>query len=328
MERTEQMIEFYEDLYDLLNQENNRIYSVYTEILNALNSIFAKNGDILVNGEEQQDHKGNKTYYWNLVSVPDISDVINKIMDQKDVDDLIRDFAQELLSHANRWTREQEIDIVRSISEFLTDKFGDLITRSMEDFLVMKFGQEDSIEKFVERNIASKLDDEAVPVFHLSNSAGNLYFPSWGFVSVPVQAPSILKGIRNYQNNSVGKSHFTVKESEVKNRIFWLNTKNGVPLFVYTPLKVYEESYERTIMDKEGVGRHLVQTDRNNWTYLPSPIPEKSWGIPTSIRGFRIITPGYVLNLTRRLSLRSSSRRMLTRTRAAAMRSCSRSHLI
>ncbi|MDL1162753.1 tubulin-like doman-containing protein [Yersinia pestis] len=278
VERTEQMIEFYEDLYDLLNQENNRIYSVYTEILNALNSIFAKNGDILVNGEEQQDHKGNKTYYWNLVSVPDISDVINKIMDQKDVDDLIRDFAQELLSHANRWTREQEIDIVRSISEFLTDKFGDLITRSMEDFLVMKFGQEDSIEKFVERNIASKLDDEAVPVFHLSNSAGNLYFPSWGFVSVPVQAPSILKGIRNYQNNSVGKSHFTVKESEVKNRIFWLNTKNGVPLFVYTPLKVYEESYERTIMDKEGVGRHLVQTDRNNWTYLPSPIPEKSWG--------------------------------------------------
>ena len=58
VERTEQMIEFYEDLYDLLNQENNRIYSVYTEILNALNSIFAKNGDILVNGEEQQDHKG------------------------------------------------------------------------------------------------------------------------------------------------------------------------------------------------------------------------------------------------------------------------------
>ena len=118
MERTEQMIEFYEDLYDLLNQENNRIYSVYTEILNALNSIFAKNGDILVNGKSE-DHKGNKTYYWNLVSVPDISDVINKIMDQKDVDDLIRDFAQELLSHANRWTREQEIDIVRSISEFL-----------------------------------------------------------------------------------------------------------------------------------------------------------------------------------------------------------------
>ncbi|MNI02836.1 hypothetical protein D3C73_557260 [compost metagenome] len=278
VERTEQMIEFYEDLYDLLNKENTRIYNVFTEILNALNSIFAKNGDILLNGEEQEDHKGNKTYYWNIVSVPDISQVVGNLMESKDVDDLIRDFSQELLDHSNQWIKEQEIDIVSSISEFLTDKFGDLITKSMEDFLLMKYGQDESIEKFVERNIASKLDDEAVPVFHLSNSAGNLYFPSWGFVSVPVQAPSILKGIKNYQNNAVGKSHFTVKESEVKNRIFWLNTKNGVPLFVYTPLKVYEESYERTILDKEGIGRHLVQTDKTNWTYLPSPIPEKSWG--------------------------------------------------
>ncbi|MBP2000798.1 hypothetical protein J2Z69_001829 [Paenibacillus shirakamiensis] len=278
VERTEQMIEFYEDLYELLNKENNRIYNVFTEILNALNSIFAKNGDILLNSDEQEDHKGNKTYYWNIVSVPDISKVVGELMESKDVDDLIRDFSQELLDHSNLWIKEQDMDIVSSISEFLTTKFGDLITQSMEDFLLMKYGQDESIEKFVERQIANKLDDEAVPVFHLSNSSGHLYFPSWGFVSVPVQAPSILKGIRNYQNNAVGKSHFTVKESQVKNRIFWLNTKNGVPLFVYTPLKVYEESYERTILDKEGIGRHLVQTEHANWTYLPSPIPEKSWG--------------------------------------------------
>lgn len=278
VERTEQMIEFYEDLYELLNRENNRIYNVFTEILNALNAIFERNGEILINGDEQVDHKGNKTYYWNIVSVPDISKVITKAMEQKEVDDLIRDFTLTLLNHSNQWVKEQEIDIVSSISEFLTQKFGDLITQSMEEFLIMKYGQEESIEKFVERTIASKLDEEAVPVFHLSNSAGNLYFPSWGFVSVPVKAPSILKGIRNYQNNAVGKSHFTVKESQVKNRIFWLNTRNGVPLFVYTPLKVYEESYERTILDKEGIGRHLVQTEKMNWTYLPSPIPEQSWG--------------------------------------------------
>ncbi|WP_195573735.1 tubulin-like doman-containing protein [Paenibacillus sp. 1001270B_150601_E10] len=278
VERTEQMIEFYEDLYQLLNSENNRIYSVFTEILNALNSIFEKNGDILINGDEQLDHKGNKTYYWNIVSVPDVAKVISKVMEQREVDDLIRDFTLELLNHSNQWVKEQEIDIVSSISEFLTEKFGDLITQSMEEFLIMKYGDEEPLEKFVERKIASKLDDEAVAVFHLSNSAGNLHFPSWGFVSVPVQAPSILKGIKNYQNNAIGKSNFTIKESQVKNRIFWLNTKNGVPLFVYTPLKVYEESYERTILDKEGIGRHLVQTERDNWTYLPSPIPEKSWG--------------------------------------------------
>ena len=165
-----------------------------------------------------------------------------------------------------------------------------------------------------------------MPVFHLSNSAGNLYFPSWGFVSVPVQAPSILKGIRNYQNNSVGKSHFTVKESEVKNRIFWLNTKNGVPLFVYTPLKVYEESYERTIMDKEGVGRHLVQTDRNNWTYLPSPIPENPGDTYVNPR-VQEYNARVRSEFSQALEYKVVIQKDVDQNTSAAMRSCLRSRL-
>ncbi|MFS0917636.1 tubulin-like doman-containing protein [Brevibacillus sp. 179-C 1.1 NHS] len=277
-EKLEQMIEFYEELHRLLNAENNRIYNVFTEILNALNQIFEQNGDILINGGEESDRTGNKTYYWNIVSVPDISKVVGNILEQKDADDLIRDFTSELLRHSDQWVKEQELDIVSSISEFLSDKFGELITKSMEEFLVIKYGQDETLDRIVERKIASKLDEEAIPVFHLSNNLGNMHFPSWGFVSVPLKAPSILKGIKNYQNTAISGSRFTVKESEVKNRIFWLNTKNGVPLFAYTPLKVYEESYERTILDREGIGRHLVQTEKNNWAYLPSPIPEKSWG--------------------------------------------------
>lgn len=277
-EKLEQMIEFYEELHRLLNAENNRIYNVFTEILNALNQIFEKNGDILINGAEETDRSGNKTYYWNVVDVPDIAKVIGNILEQKDADDLIRDFTNELLTRSDQWVKEQELDIVNAISDFLSEKFGELITKSMEEFLVIKYGQEETLDRVVERKIASKLDEEAIPVFHLSNNVGNLHFPSWGFVSVPLKAPSILKGIKNYQNTSISGSRFTVKESEVKNRIFWLNTKNGIPLFVYTPLKVYEESYEKTILEREGIGRHLVQTDKNNWAYLPSPIPEKSWG--------------------------------------------------
>ncbi|MBP1992472.1 tubulin-like doman-containing protein [Paenibacillus eucommiae] len=277
-ERTEQMIEFYEDLYKLLNDQNSRVYSVFTELLNALNSIFEKNGDILVNGDEQTDHRGNKTYYWNLVNVPDIEKVIDGIMDEKHVNDLIRDFTSELLEKSNQWIKEQEVDIIGSISDFLTEQFGDLITKSMEEFLAMKYGQDESIEKVVERMIAKRLDEEAIPVFHLSNSSGNFHFPQWGFVSVPADAPNIYKGIKRFQEVALGHSRFTIKESQVRNRIFWLNTRNGVPLFSYSPLKVLEESYERTILDQEGIGRHLVQTDKVNWTYLPSPIPEKSWG--------------------------------------------------
>lgn len=277
-ERMEQMIEYYEDLYNLLNDQNTRIYQIFSEILNALNRIFEKNGDILANGDEQVDHKGNKTYFWNVVNVPDIEKLIGRIMDDKNVNDLIRDFTNELLRKTNQWTREQEIDIIGSISEFLSDHFGDLITKSMEEFLAIKYGQDESIEKVIERIIAKKLDTEAVPVFHLSNSAGSFHFPECGFVSVPADAPNIYKGVSNFKEISLGKTKFTIKESKVKNRIFWLSTKNGVPLLAYSPLKVMEESYEKTILEQEGIGRHLVQTDKVNWTYLPSPIPEKSWG--------------------------------------------------
>ncbi|WP_058301499.1 tubulin-like doman-containing protein [Gorillibacterium timonense] len=277
-ERMEQMVDFYEDLYRTLNDQNSRIYSVFTELLNALNVIFEKNGNILAKGEENVDHKGNRTYYWNIVGVPDVERVINGIMDEKNVQDLIRDFTAELLNKSASWIKDTEVDVVGSISEFMTDQFGDLITKSMEDFLLIKYGKDESIESIMEKIIAKRLNEEAVPVFHLSNSSGSFHFPSYGFVSVPVKAPNIYKGIKNFEAHSVGNSRFTVKESEVKNRIFWLNTKNGVPLFSYAPLKSYEESYEKTILLPEGTGRHLVQTDKINWVNLPSPIPEKSWG--------------------------------------------------
>ncbi|MEH7094819.1 tubulin-like doman-containing protein [Neobacillus vireti] len=275
--RIEEMIDFYEELKNLLNNENSKMYEVYREILETLKGIFQKNGDILIKGEEVK--KGNNTsYYWNLVSVPDVKKEIQKIFDSKDGDLLIQQWANMLVDKSVNWINETDVDIVGNISEFLTDQFGDLITKSMEDFLRLKHGEDMAIDQIIEQKIAGKLDKDALPVFDLKNPAGQLNFPNWGFVSVPVQAPHIYNGIDNFRKHALHHENFTIKRSELKNRIFWLNTKNGIPLYAYGQLKNYEKSYEKTISEKEGVGRHLVQTDKVNWTYLPSPIPEKSWG--------------------------------------------------
>ncbi|EKN71496.1 hypothetical protein BABA_01305 [Neobacillus bataviensis LMG 21833] len=275
--RTEEMIEFYEDLYQLLNNQNNKIYVVYKEILETLRGIFEKNADILVDGEEvKQDN--DVTYYWHLVSVPDVAREIQRMFDSKDGELLVQQWSEMLLEKSNYWVKETDVDVVGTVSEFLTDQFGELITKSMEDFLRLKYGDDLPIDKIIEDKIAARLDRDALPVFHLANSNGQLHFPQWGFVSVPVKAPNIFNGIKNFEKHSLSHSRFTIKESELKNRIFWLNTKNGIPLFAYSPLSIYEKSYEKTILEKEGVGRHLVQTAKENWAYLPSPIPEKSWG--------------------------------------------------
>lgn len=277
-ERLQQMIELYEELYHLISEEHSRIYDVFTELLNELNKIFHSNADILVKSQEELDHRGNRTYYWNVVSVPDVAKLIGKVLEERDAENLIREFSEALMEQSNRWVRETEVDIVGSISEFLGEHFGELITRSMEDYLRIKFGGDDSLDKIVEQRIAGRLYEEAKPVFHLNNSMGNYNFPSWGLISVPVNAANIYKGIKSFQDNAIANTRFTIKESQVKNRIFWLNTQNGIPLFLYTPLKLYEESYEKTILEPEGIGRHLVMSKEVNWTNLPSPIPEKSWG--------------------------------------------------
>lgn len=271
------MIEFYEDLYQLLNSQNNKIYEIYKEILETLKGIFEKNADILVDGEEVK-HDHDVTYYWHLVSVPDVAREIQRMFDSKDGELLVQQWSEMLLEKSTYWVKESDVDVVGTVSEFLTDQFGELITKSMEDFLRMKYGEDQPIDKIIEDKIAARLDRDALPVFHLANSNGQPHFPQWGFVSVPVKAPNIFNGIKNFEKHSLSHSRFTIKESELKNRIFWLNTKNGIPLFAYSPLAIYETSYEKTILEKEGVGRHLVQTDKENWAYLPSPIPEKSWG--------------------------------------------------
>ena len=275
--RIEEMIEFYEDLYQLLNNQNNKIYVVYKEILETLRGIFEKNADILVDGEEIK-HDQDVTYYSHLVSVPDVAREIQRLFDSKDGELLVQQWSEMLLEKSTYWVKETDVDVVGTVSEFLTDQFGELITKSMEDFLRLKYGDDLPIDKIIEDKIAARLDRDALPVFHLANSNGQLHFPQWGFVSVPVKAPNIFNGIKNFERHSLSHSRFTIKESELKNRIFWLNTKNGIPLFAYSPLSLYETAYEKTILEKEGVGRHLVQTSKENWAYLPSPIPEKSWG--------------------------------------------------
>lgn len=277
-EKYTKMIAAYEDLRMLLIERNNKFYAVFTEILASLNNIFKKDGQILIQNNESIDEKGYMTYHWNVVSVKDVSKYIDKVIETYDASILISEFTNMLLNEADQWINETDIDIISSISDFITDKFSDMISKTMEEFLVMKYGEEESLVELVEKQIATKLARDAVPLFYLTNSS-EFNFPYYAMVSVPANTPSIYKGLKNFQDkypNSAAK--FSLRQSKLTNRIFWVTTRNGVPLYAYGPLKNYEKLYEETIHTREGVGRHLVMTDKENWVDLPSPIPKEAWG--------------------------------------------------
>ncbi len=169
------MIDLYKEIIEKIDKINKGKYLIFKDILIALNSIFEKNGKLL---EDQNlfNHYKEDQYYWYLIDVKDVKKVVNDLMDNKNIDSLINDFCIKLLDQSNKWINQEELDIISTISEFVTNNFADLITKSMEDFLRMKYGENTSIEDIIENQIAPELDKKSEPVFNISGvRAGSLY---------------------------------------------------------------------------------------------------------------------------------------------------------
>jgi len=269
------LIDVYKELHAALTNENDKIYTVYVEILNEVNKILTGNTKFLCQPIEIESQK---SYYWDVIGVADAVPEIDEILHKAGAEPLIREFAKTLLEDSARLLNDNQLNIVGAISDFIYNKFSDFLSRSMSEFLGMKYGHDRNIEHIVEAEIAPRLYKDAKPVFNMDNATGLFNFPSYGMVSVPWNAPDIMRGIEAYQQHALANLRFNIRKSNITDRIFWLNTQNGIPLFAYTPIKVYEELYERTIATREGIGRHLVMTENENWTNLPSPIPENTWG--------------------------------------------------
>jgi len=269
------LIEMYKMLHAQLEAENDKIYNVYVEILHEVNRILDGNVELLCQPIEIDTQKA---YHWDIINIEDAAPEIDAFLQETGNEHLVRNFGKHLLEESARYLNDNQLNIPGAISDFVYDQFGELLSRPMSDFLAMKYSRDRIIEHIVEAEIAPRLYKDAKPVFNMDNATGLFNFPSYGMVSVPWNAPGILRGIEAYQQHALQGLRFNIRRSNITDRIFWLNTQNGIPLFAYTPIKVYEELYERTINTREGVGRHLVMSESESWVNLPSPIPEKLWG--------------------------------------------------
>ena len=265
----------YTTLQSQMEDEWSRVYNRFTEILHEIRRVTQKNAETL--HKNNHENPGNE-YGWHIVEIPEIAHEINGAIQKAGKDNLAKDFFTAMQNNSSRWLDENTPDITEALADFLFTQFNDITTRSLEDYLHMRYGADRNVEDMIEADIAPRLHRDAVPVFHLDNAAGLYHFPSYGLVSVPTNTPAILRGIESYQANSLAGLKFNIRRSKTTDRIFWLNTQNGIPLFAYTPLRVYETLYERTINGREGVGRHLVMGEGENWLHLPSPLPQSLWG--------------------------------------------------
>jgi len=269
------LIEVFKDISTGLTLEYDRVYYPYTETLEKINEIINSNINFVY---EEKLSDTSKSYEWNVISSKDVIPEINKLSEEIGADVLTREFTKSMLLESSKWLNDKDVNISEAVSDFIYNRYSSLLSKTMSAYLSMKYGKDRSIESIVEEEIAPKLYRDAKPIFHLDNASGMFNFPSYGVVSIPKGCPDILRGIESYQQHALANLRFNIRKSNISDRIFWLNTQNGIPLFAYTPIRVYEELYERTINTKEGVGRHLVMNENENWVNLPSPIPEELWG--------------------------------------------------
>ena len=262
----ESLIDAYKEISSFLESENDKVYAIYVEILSAAAKILETN---ITNPPPPEKD-------WNIIETADTIPEINNLVNE--ASEITREFTKSLLEESVRYLDENQPDIVGALSDFTYNQFGSFLSNNMSEFLKLKFGKDRIVEHIIEGEIAPRLFRDAKPAFNLDNAAGMFNFPSYGMVSVPWNAPDILRGIESYQQQALSNLRFNIRKSTITDRIFWLNTQNGIPLFAYTPIRVYEELYERTIQTKEGVGRHLVMNHSESWVNLPSPIPESLWG--------------------------------------------------
>ena len=272
------LIDVYKEISTELEAENDKTYAVYVEILQETNRILTNNTSLLLSDQPTTNSLNQKDYYWNIINVADTISEIENTLAEIGTENIARDFSKFLLEESPRFLQDNKLDVVGAVSGFVYSQFSNLLSLSMSDFIKIKHGKDRIVEHIIEGEIAPRLFRDAKPVFNLDNATGLFNFPSYGMVSVPWNAPDVLRGIESYQQHALSNLRFNIRKSTITDRIFWLNTQNGIPLFAYTPIKVYEELYERTINTKEGVGRHLVMNETENWINLPSPIPESLWG--------------------------------------------------
>ncbi|MCL1863667.1 MAG: tubulin-like doman-containing protein [Defluviitaleaceae bacterium] len=258
--------DIYKEIRLSLEQENDKTYAPLAEILKEVNKVLSSNATLLQDSPDESA----KNYQWDVISVTDTATEIEKTLKEIGYDNLHREFNKSLL--------ENSTDITQTLSDHIYDSFSEFLSHTMSEFTGFRYGKDRLIESVIESEIAPRLYRDAKPIFDLDNAAGIFNFPSYGMVSVPANTPDILRGIEAYQGHALANLRFNIRKSSITDRIFWLNTQNGIPLFAYTPIRVYEELYERTINTREGVGRHLVMNEKENWRDLPSPIPEKLWG--------------------------------------------------
>lgn len=217
------------------------------------------------------------------------SSIQNRFNELNDEDGMSKQLLSAIAEQSVNYTGERTVanaqaEKVRfrtAIEGFINEAFQQLNAVNLDNMLQIAVGPTatpvDKVNEVI-NTWGPRLKESAAPMFASHPAMANDAVVNYGYVSVPLNAPSFIDGIEQYA--AINGIKVTQKQSSVTERVFWLQTMNGLPLCRYSMLDRFETEYEARLASGDK-GLHLEGTDtgaRMNWQCLPSPLPHALMG--------------------------------------------------
>lgn len=287
-----------------LTQKNNVLYDVYTFVIEEMQRLLEENAGILTQSKELHNKFGY-SFYWTPIDLTQgnratkaVAEYLDGIMNPQRVNQLAYQFVQQMYSKQDRWTalapRDGQgtisFDVAAEIRDFIKNQMGDLVGKTLEDFIVMVYSGDKTATPSVMENgvqvpspatktaatqILDRLRTSAVPLaavrgdFSVYDCYNNVYLTipekcNWLYQAITDLAPTY-----NLQPSNIFKS-------SSNDSIVWSNLYSGVPAWAFAWTSKAEETYEQG--GPNSVGLHIEQgTGGRNWAELPNLYPEGLW---------------------------------------------------
>ena len=294
-----------------LTQKNNALYDIYTFVIEEMQRLLEENAGILTQSQELHNKFGY-SFYWTPIDLTQgdraakaVAEYLDDIMNPQRVNQLAYQFVQQMYSKRDRWTslapRDGQgtisFDVAAEIRDFIKNQMGDLVGKTLEDFIVMVYsggndpkngdktatpsvmenGQEvpSTATRTAAQVILEKLKTSAVPLasvrgdFSVYDCYNNVYLTipekcNWLYQAITDLAPSF-----DLQTSNIFKS-------SSNDSIVWSNLYSGVPAWAFAWTSKAEETYEQG--SPNSIGLHIEQgTGGRNWADLPNLYPEGLW---------------------------------------------------
>ncbi len=296
----EAMIEKLKLVSENIIEKNNKVFDVYTAVLDYIKDVLAKNSDLVVNSARTQNAGGGTTYSLDVVNLDaenakgrKLKQCVDSFLTDEFIGKFKGDFVKMLRDRNNRpaFTDQiEDFDASTIIQNIFTTLLGNYYQEALERFLIAFYSADSQMkdskyldavmanqsQKDAELTVAAtaicqELRNSGKPLCNLTSDI-TTFAPPQRYMVVPASLKHIFSAVAPAQT---GYSTLTICERAHAFSIDMITNHIGIPLAKVKGLDEWDLAYDAAIAS-ETRGLHLDE-NKDDFSILPAPLVMEEW---------------------------------------------------